>query len=68
MLLAQFCSYAQREYKISFDKNAVLQSKKQIIRLLKAQIAQQLFDDLGFYKVYNSEDNEFLKALEMLRK
>ncbi len=68
MLLAQFCSYAQREYKIPFDKNAVLQSKKQIIRLLKAQIAQQLFDDLGFYKVYNSEDNEFLKALEVLRK
>ena len=68
MLLAQFCVYAQREYKIPFDKNAVLQSKKQIARLLKAQIAQQLFDDLGFYKVYNSGDNEFLKAMELLKK
>jgi len=45
-----------------------LQSKKQIARLLKAQIAQQLFDDLGFYKVYNSGDNEFLKAMELLKK
>jgi hypothetical protein len=68
LLLAQFISYAQREYKIPFDKNAVLQSKKQIARLLKAQIAQQLFDDLGFYKVYNSGDNEFLKAMELLKK
>ncbi|MFM7662581.1 MAG: S41 family peptidase [Bacteroidota bacterium] len=68
MLLAQFVSYAQREYKIPVVKNSVLQSKKQILRLLKAQIAQQLFDDLGFYKVYNSEDNEFLKALEVLKK
>jgi carboxyl-terminal processing protease len=68
MLLAQFIAYAQREYKIPFDKNAVLQSKKQITRLLKAQIAQQLFDDLGFYKVYNSADNEFLKAMELLKK
>lgn len=68
MLLAQFVSYAQREYKIPVIKNSVLQSKKQILRLLKAQIAQQLFDDLGFYKVYNSEDNEFLKALEVLKK
>jgi len=68
MLLAQFVSYAQREYKIPVVKNSVFQSKKQILRLLKAQIAQQLFDDLGFYKVYNSEDNEFLKALEVLKK
>ena len=57
----------QREFKIPFDKNAMLQSKKPIARLLKAQIAQQLFDDFGFYKVLNYEDNEFQKALEVLK-
>ena len=68
MLLAQFAAYVQREYKIPFERTTFLQSKKQIARLLKAQIAQQLFDDFGFYKVYNSGDNEFAKALQLLLK
>jgi hypothetical protein len=58
----------QREFKIPFDRSSFIQSKNQITRLLKAQIAQQLFDDLGFYKVYNSGDNEFAKALQLLKK
>ena len=68
MLLAQFAAYVQREFKIPFDRASFILSKKQIARLLKAQIAQQLFDDLGFYKVYNAEDNEFAKALQLLKK
>jgi carboxyl-terminal processing protease len=67
-LLNQFGSYVQREFKIPFDRNAMVQSKKPIVRLLKAQIAQQLFDDYGFYKVLNSEDNEFQKAMEVLKR
>jgi carboxyl-terminal processing protease len=67
-ILSQFAFYAQKEFKIPFDKYGFMISKKQISRVIKAQIAEQLFGDPGFNKVFNIEDNEFSKALETLKK
>jgi carboxyl-terminal processing protease len=42
--------------------------KKEIIHLLKARIAKQLFDNEGFFVVLNERDGDVQKALEILRK
>jgi len=67
-VLSQFGFYAQKEFKIPFDKYGFMVSRNQISRLIKAQIAEQLFGDSGFNKVFNSVDNEFTRALELLKR
>ncbi len=39
---------------------------KEIKNLLKAFIARDIFDDKGFYPIYNKTDKIFLKAVEVL--
>lgn len=42
--------------------------KREIIHLLKARIAKQLYDNEGFFVVLNEQDDDVQKALEILRK
>lgn len=42
--------------------------KKEILHLLKARIAKQLYDNEGFFVVLNERDDDVQKALEILRK
>jgi carboxyl-terminal processing protease len=42
--------------------------KKEIIHLLKARIAKQLYDNEGFFVVLNERDDDVQKALDILRK
>ena len=44
------------------------ESIEKIKILLKAYIARNLFDDIGFYPIYLKTDNAFLKAVEEINK
>ncbi|WP_196886944.1 S41 family peptidase [Aureivirga sp. CE67] len=51
--------------KFSLEKNISTQEKKVIHRYLKALIAQNLFDDIGYYKVQEDSDKMIDKVLEL---
>ena len=51
---------------IAFDETEFERSKKDIALQLKALVAQKLWGTNEFYRVFNTEDTEFAKALEVL--
>lgn len=52
---------------IVYDATQITASRNAITTLLKAYIARNLFDELGFYPIYLPTDKTFLKALEVLK-
>jgi carboxyl-terminal processing protease len=67
-LLTKFVSFASKELKIKFVKADFLQSKELIKKLLKAEIARQIWLETGYFTIMNREDNEVQKALNLLVK
>lgn len=65
-ILGDFLAYARREG-VNPRPNELQPSKAEIEALLKSLIARHLFDDKGFYPIYNKTDKTFLKALEIAR-
>ncbi|MBN3035476.1 MAG: PDZ domain-containing protein [Bacteroidales bacterium] len=64
-LLAKLDSFALRNG-ITRQGTASGTGDERIRNLLKAYIARDLFNDAGFYPIYNRTDNGFLSALESL--
>ncbi len=64
-LLDKLTLYAEKE---GVEKNDVdfQVSKVQIQVMIKALIARDVFENKDFYKIYNTIDNTYLKALEVL--
>ncbi|WP_196895611.1 S41 family peptidase [Aureivirga marina] len=54
--------------KVNLDKNISKKDKVIIHRYLKSLIAQNLFDDLGYYKVQESSDKMISKIFELENK
>jgi len=59
-------AFAKKYYKIEFEETEFKHSKSLISKLLKAEIARQIWTEIGFYTVFNPMDNEFLTALKRL--
>jgi carboxyl-terminal processing protease len=66
-MLEEFAAYAA---KIGVPKNpkGMAYNKKEIESTLKSLIARNLYDDKGFYAIYNKTDKTVQKALETLQK
>ncbi|MCK9301913.1 MAG: S41 family peptidase [Bacteroidales bacterium] len=54
------------EKNITFNKKEFDVVEEEIRILVKAYIGRNLFDNLGFYPIYNQIDNDVLKAVEQL--
>jgi carboxyl-terminal processing protease len=66
-LLKAFTQYAQKNYEVIFDPQGYKVSRSLLSVILKAEIARQIWTEEGFYRVYNSYDEEFKKALKKLK-
>lgn len=53
--------------KITISKKEVLEAKPLIVRLIKGILARYYFDEEGFYKVYNQNDQYIIKAIEKIK-
>ncbi|MDE0472904.1 MAG: S41 family peptidase [Ekhidna sp.] len=56
------------ENELPFDQRAFNRSKKLLKQLTKAYIARNIWDDDGFYPIYNEQDEIFQKALQLMEK
>ncbi|MEX0811447.1 MAG: S41 family peptidase [Chitinophagales bacterium] len=62
----QFINFIEKEgHRIKEDELEVL--KPQVNILIKAHLARQLWKNDGFYPLYNSIDNVFIKAYEIIK-
>jgi len=62
----EFATYiATQKYELS--KNISNEAKKEMLELIKAYIARSYWDNNEFYQVLNKSDNDFAKALEVIR-
>ncbi len=66
-LFEDLISYAAAKG-VKVKTEEAMAGKKEIIHLLKARIAKQLYDNEGFFVVLNEQDDDVQKALEILRK
>ncbi len=66
-MLNDFVSYAEKAHKVKMNKSEFQHSKALIRRLLKCEIARQLWMEEGYFQVNNLSDKEVLKAVEALR-
>jgi carboxyl-terminal processing protease len=66
-VLNQFVQFAQKEIKITKDKEGLAHSKTLIVKTLKAEIARQLWLEDGYYRITNKTDNEVQRALKYLK-
>jgi carboxyl-terminal processing protease len=62
----EFITFAD-EHGVPFDPNTTSYYEGKTKILLKAYIARNLFDDEGFYPIYHTTDETFLKALDVLQ-
>lgn len=62
--LAQF---AENDFHIKKNASDIIKSKHLIQRILKAEIARQLWIEQGYYQIFNSDDPDVLKAIKELR-
>jgi carboxyl-terminal processing protease len=67
-ILKSFCAFSSKNFKVSYVDNEFKKSKQLISKLLKAEIARQIWTEEGFYRVINPEDNEFKEAIKSLER
>ena len=60
--------FLAEENELPFDEGAFNRSKKLLKQLTKAYIARNIWDDEGFYPIYNEQDEIFQKALQLMEK
>lgn len=67
-LLTRFTAFASKELKIKFVRTDFEHSKNLIKKLLKAEIARQIWLETGYFTIINKGDNEVQKALNVFMK
>ena len=65
-LFAEFLAYTDKKG-IARDSASIAKYGAQMRLSLKALIGRDLYDDQGFYPAYLQRDDDFLRALELLR-
>ena len=68
VVLNQFFEYAERNFHIKKTPLSNPRSKELISLTLKAEIARQLWEEDGFYRILNNYDNEVKKAVSFLKR
>lgn len=66
-LLISFAKYAEEHNDVPVNEEALKKSRKLISTVLKAEIANQIWMENGYYRVINTTDKEVQKAIEILR-
>ena len=66
-LSKEFTIFAEKQFKVPFNAKEYQHSKKNIAKILKAEIARQIWIEDGYYKVINPLDNELNAALKEFR-
>ncbi|MHC1706304.1 MAG: S41 family peptidase [Bacteroidales bacterium] len=66
-ILKEFIDFAAKKG-TAFNDQSLQKSKEEIKSYLKSLIARDIFDDKGFYPIYNKTDKTIQKALEVLKK
>ena len=67
-MVSAFVNYTATELGIMpYSMNEVNHSRPKIKVQIKSEIARQIWQESGFYYIYNSFDNEFKTALEALK-
>jgi len=66
-ILTRFTKFAKSEHEISVDQTDLQRSKDVIKRLIKGEIARQIWVEQGYYQVNNLKDVEVQKALNYLK-
>jgi hypothetical protein len=67
-VLDRFVNFAKSEYGIQVRNDEIQHSKSRIKRILKGEIARQIWVEQGYYQVVNPEDNEVQKAVQLVSK
>lgn len=65
-LTKEFSLFAEKQFKVPFNANEYKHSQKNIAKILKAEIARQIWTEEGFLRVYNPLDSEIKAALKEL--
>ncbi|NRA11351.1 MAG: S41 family peptidase [Crocinitomicaceae bacterium] len=66
-ILERFVQFANSEHKIAISREDIKHSKKVIKRMIKGEIARQIWVEQGYYEVNNKKDHEVQKALGFLK-
>jgi carboxyl-terminal processing protease len=66
-LAKSLAEFGTKVYKVEFFPSEFNYSKKLIAKVLKAEIARQIWTEKGFYTVFNPLDNEFQEAMKQLK-
>ena len=66
-LLKRFAEFAFKEHGVKRNEKDLAISKALISRVLKAEIARQMWVEQGYYEVYNTTDVDVQKAIKHLR-
>lgn len=66
-LLRQFTEYSEEHNAVPVDLTSLKTSRSLISKVLKAEIANQLWMEPGYYRVINETDNEVKEALKVLK-
>ena len=66
-LSKEFTNFAEKQFKVAFNTKEYQHSKKNIAKILKAEIARQIWTEQGFYRTINPLDNELNTALKELK-
>lgn len=64
-MLKELIALAQGN-ELAFNESDFMKSKKLIGKLTKAYIARAIWDNEGFYPIYNEQDEIFQKAIELV--
>ena len=67
ILSRKFINFAGKQFKVAFNAREYQHSQKNIAKLLKAEIARQIWTEEGFYRTINPLDNELNTALKELK-
>ncbi len=65
-LLNQFLGFAEKEFKLKRNMKEFEQSKQLISKMLKAEIARQIWLEDGYFLVMNKNDNDVQRAIKSL--
>jgi carboxyl-terminal processing protease len=66
-ILKRFTQFATNEHNVKLHSSDLNHSKKQIKRMIKGEIARQIWVEQGYYEVNNHLDKEVQEAIDYLK-
>jgi carboxyl-terminal processing protease len=66
-ILERFVQFANTEHEVKIARDGIDKSKNVIKKMIKGEIARQIWVEQGYYQVNNKKDNEVQEALNYLK-